>query len=880
MSWISRLKNTFYPNRMEKELADEIRDHLERRTAALAGAGVEPREARRYESPRFGNTTRLREEGRDIRWWGWLTGFWQDARCAFRNLSRHRGFTTVALLSLGLGIGANAAIFSLFYDALIKPLPYRNDAQLIFIGRNMDGGLPFVASPEFANWGANIHGVLGVAGRGSDDYSMTGTGAPERVHAAVITTNYLSILGVNPAMGRDFTADEGRPGAPGVVLLTDALWRRRFGGSPSVIGGVVSLNDKAYTITGILPPQFSVPGDGEAELMVPFQDAGFAWTDRRLMILQVFGRVRAGVTPRQAAIELQAITNRDRTNIPPFFQHALMRNPLVVVPLREWLVGNQRPALTALLGAVGLLLLIACVNVANLQLARATERQREIGLRAALGASRIRLARWLMVENLALSAMAGVLGVGIAYAIMTLLQHAPGFSLAGPGDSHPGWILWAASFGLAALTGLAAGLAPALAGPRLELNEVLKRGAIAVTGGHRAYLRSALVLTQVALALALLVGAGLLLRSLDRVLSVSLGFRAENLLTAQMRLPLSRYPTAAKRDQFVDALLGNVRALPGVESAAITSALPLTSYTNSGSVLFEGQPEPPPGQRLTVPVNIVTPDYFHTMGISLVAGRVFNPSDSAGGQPVAVANQAFAKRFYPGDDAQGDQGIGKRIRLYGAAEYTTIAGVVADVRNKGREAAADPQLFLPSASIANPVIGLAVRTGNNPAALASAVRAAVWSVDKDQPVYDVQTMQARVSEAGGHRRTQTILLTAFGLLAMCLAAIGIFGVVSEAANQRTREIGVRMALGAEAADVVRMVMRRSLGLALAGIAIGLAASLYLTRFIQSLLFGVKATDALAFAGAVAVLLAVALIAGYLPARRAARIDPAAVLRSE
>ncbi|MGA3242869.1 MAG: FtsX-like permease family protein, partial [Bryobacteraceae bacterium] len=388
--------------------------------------------------------------------------------------------------------------------------------------------------------------------------------------------------------------------------------------------------------------------------------------------------------------------------------------------------------------------------------------------------------------------------------------------------------------------------------------------------------RPALVVTQVALALALLVGAGLLLRSMERVLSVGLGMRAENLPTLQMRLPLSRYSTVAKRDQFVDALLGNVRTLPGVESAAVTSALPMTAATNLASVLFEGQPAPPPGQRPNFALSVVTPDYFHTMGTPLMAGRNFDRNAAPAGAPqVVIVNQAFAKRFYPGDTATG-----KRIRLYGVPEYTTIIGVVADVRDKGRETAADPHLFVTSVQFPIPSLGLVIHTRNDPASLVPAVRAAVWSVDKEQPVYDVQTMQARVSEAGGHRRTQTILLTVFGFLAMCLAAIGIYGVVSEAVNQRTREIGVRMALGADAADVVRMVMRRSLALAVIGIAVGLGASLYLTRFLESLLFGVKASDAVTFATAGAVLLGVALLAGYLPARRASRIDPAAVLRSE
>jgi putative ABC transport system permease protein len=863
----------FRRKNFEAELDAELRAYLDLLTDENLHAGMTPKAARRAALLKIEGMAQLKEQCRGMRPFHWLTGFWQDVRCAFRNMRKHPGFTAVAVLSLALGIGANAAIFSLFYNALIRPLPYRNDAQLIFIGRDMEGGQRFVASPEFAGWRAKVHALADVAGRGGDDYNMSGTGAPERVHAAVVTTNFLSVLGVSPAIGRDFTPAEGRQGAPGTALLTYGMWRRLFDSSPAAVGRVLLLNDRPYTIAGVLPRQFRFPGDDGVDLIVPFQETGFAWTDQRLMILQVFGRIRPGVTLRQASTELQAITDSDRA-IPPFFLHALLRNPVVLVPLREWLVGDRRQALAALLGAVGLLLLIACVNVANLQLARASERQREIGLRAALGASRLRLARWLLIENLMLSAMAGVLGIAVAYAITALLRHAQGFTLASSGNLQIGGIVWAATFALSMFAGLAAGLAPALAGPRLELNEILKRTALSVAG-HRAHLRSALVLTQVALALALLVGAGLLLRSLQQVLSVGFGFRAENLLTLQMRLPLSRYPTVAKRDQFVDAVLGRVRPLPGVESAAATSALPLTESTNLATVLFEGQPEPPPGQRPTFSLGVVTPDYFHTMGIPLIAGRNFDRSGSAGGPKVVIVNRAFAKRFYPGGDA-----VGKRIRLYGVPEYTTIIGVVTDVRYKGRETTAAPQLFVTSVTFPIPIVSLVIHTGNDPVALVSAVRAAVWSIDKQQPIYDVQTMQARVAEDGGHRRTQTILLTAFGFLAMCLAAIGIYGVVSEATNQRTREIGVRMALGADARDVVRMVMRRSLILAAAGIAVGVAASLYLTRFLQSLLFGVKPTDAVAFLLAGVVLMAVALLSGYLPARRASRIDPAAVLRSE
>ncbi len=388
-------------------------------------------------------------------------------------------------------------------------------------------------------------------------------------------------------------------------------------------------------------------------------------------------------------------------------------------------------------------------------------------------------------------------------------------------------------------------------------------------------MRSVLVIAQVALALVLLVGAGLLLRSLQRVTAIAFGFRPDHVLTARMRLPASRYPSPLTQRQFIEGLLDRVSALPGVESAGITSGLPLAGYGNASAVLFEGQPAPPMPKRPFVPVMAVTPGYFHAMGIALLSGRGFDGRDTDQAPLAAVVNEAFVRRFYPGGGA-----VGKRIQCGGAPQFIAIAGIVENVRHAGREKETDPQIFVPQAQRPGSNLVLAIHTRNDPAGLAAAVRSAVWSIDKEEPVYSVKTMDDRISEAGVLRRVETLLLTAFGLLAMCLAAIGIYGVVSEAVNQRTREIGVRMALGADAADVVQMVMRRSLALSTVGIAAGVAASFYLTRFLQSLLFGVRASDAVTFATAGVVLMAVALLAGYLPARRAAHIDPAAVLRSE
>jgi predicted permease len=434
--------------------------------------------------------------------------------------------------------------------------------------------------------------------------------------------------------------------------------------------------------------------------------------------------------------------------------------------------------------------------------------------------------------------------------------------------------MWCAVAALSVLAGLLCGLAPALLGPRLALSEALKSGALGIAGG-RSRLRSILVIAQVALALVLLVGAGLLLRSLQRVTAIALGFRPDHVLTVRMRLPESRYPTALKHRQFIEALLDRVSGLPGVESAGITNGLPLAGYGDAEAVLFEGQPAPPMPKRPSIPVMSVTPDYFRAIGISLLTGRGFDGRDTDHAPMAAVVNQAFVHRFYPGGGA-----LGKRFRWSGPPQFTAIVGVVENVRHACREKDADPQIFVPQAQQPSPNLNLAIRTYNDPAGLAAAVRSAVWSIDKEEPVYSVMTMESRISQAGVLRRVETLLLTGFGMLAMCLAAIGIFGVVSEAVNQRTREIGVRMALGADAANVVQMIMRRSLALSAAGIAAGVGASFYLTRFLESLLFGVKPTDAVAFLLAGVVLLAVALLAGYLPARRASRIDPAVVLRSE
>ena len=856
----------------EAELDAELRAYLDLSTDENLRAGMTPEAARRAALLKLEGMAQVKEQCREARRFHWLTGFWQDVYCAFRNLARHRGFTAVAVLSLALGIGANAAIFSVFYSVLLQPLPYRNAGGLYTIGRTANGST-FVTGPELEAWRAGNHVFEGLAGWNDGSFNLTGFGTPERIQGAVVTPDLLSVLGVSPALGRDFAAADGRLGAPGAMLLTHEFWTRHFASDPTVAGRAVSLNGEPYTITGVLASQFRFPSDLAPEALVcqrstPQSDS--------VAMMTVIGRPRPGIAASRIAVDLQAVSDHSAADMPPFIRY-LLKSKVIVTPLHEQMTGDRRPALAALLGSVVLLLLIACVNVANLQLARAAIRQREIGLRAALGASRGRIARWLVVENLALSGFAGILGIGAAYGMLALLRSTPGVPPAVLDHLAAGSALWCAVAALSVLAGLLCGLAPALLAPRLGLNDALKSGALAIAGGRGSRLRSVLVIAQVALALVLLAGAGLLLRSLQRVTAIAFGFRPDHVLTVRMRLPASRYPSPLKQSQFVEALLGRVSNLPGVESAGITSGLPLAGYGAAAAIWFEGQPAPPMSKRPFVPVMGVTPNYFHAMGIALLTGRGFDGRDTGQAPLAAVVNEAFVRRFYPGGGA-----LGKRIQMgvYGAQQFIAIVGVVDNVRHAGREKEPDPQIFISQAQQPGPNLSLAIHTLNDPEGLAAAVRSAVWSIDKEEPVYGVMTMESRISEAGVQRRVETLLLTAFGLLAMCLAAIGIYGVVAEAVNQRTREIGVRMALGADAADVVRMVMRRSLALAAVGIAAGAGASFYLTRFLQSLLFGVKASDAVTFATAGAALMGVALLAGYLPARRASHIDPAAVLRGE
>src|SRR5579871_386228 len=877
---LSLLKsNLFHKDKLDHDLDQEMQAFIDQLTDEKIRGGLSPAEARREALIETGGVELVKEQVRDTRAFEWLHGVCLDVLYAIRSLRKSGGFTAVAVLSLALGIGANATIFSAFYSVLLRPLPYRDPARLFSVARvapdESDGG---VMSPELVAWRNGNRVFEGLAAWDDDRYNLTGVGTPERLVAATVTSNFLEVLGVRPVFRSSFVAEDGHPGAPRVVALGNELWQRRFGADPSVVGRAILLNDLPATVIGVLPASFRFPGELRPDLLSASQLPAVAdWGAQRIEGFNAIGRLRAGSTPGTAAADLTSISS-SRAAL-GFLEGWGGKNTHVQVSaLQEQLAGNTRQVLRILLAAVGLLFLIACVNVASLQLGRVAIRGREIALRSALGASRTRLVRLLLMENLVLAFGAGLAGLIVASLLCELLSLSSGVPLRDPRDLQLNWVSAATAFILSLLVGVLIGSALAVLAPRMNLNQVLKQQAPAALGDRGAWVRSALVLSQVALALVLLIGSGLLLRSLQAVLAVNPGFRPDGVLTAGVRLPDSRYPSDVERHAFVQALVERLRAMPGVETAAVSDGMPLAGYSMIGSLRTEGQAIPKRGTEVHTPIVSATPEYFHAMGIALQSGRPFDARDTSTSPRVALVNLRFAQRFFRTTDV-----IGKRVQAFHVADdapWIEIIGVVANTRHDGLERGVSHELYVPETQQPARNLHIAIRTTRDPLSLADELRSAVWSLDKDLPVNDIASMNQRLSKSGSGRTLQTSLLTSFAGLALLLAAIGIYGVVSEVVNQRTREIGLRMALGAQASSVLRMVMKRSLALAFMGIAAGTFAGRYLSKYLESLLFGTKPTDLATLLLAGTVLLAFVVIAGLVPARRASRIDPVAALRCD
>jgi putative ABC transport system permease protein len=811
-----------------------------------------------------------------------MNDFLQDIRFSLRMMRKNPAFAVVAIIALALGIGANSAIFSVVNSVLLNPLPFKEPDRLSRIwGKFEKDGIPqnWISEPELFDLRELCQSFEGIAAYSTGGLNLTGNEDPIRVDTTSVNANFFDVLGVSPALGRTFTEEDDQAGHGQVVMVSHGLWRRRYNSDPGLLGNTIALNGQPYTVVGIMPEGFRYPG---ADLWVPLALDRANLNSRGSHYLEVIARLKPGVTMEQVSAELNTVagtlTQQNPNNYRPEAGFGLYP-----VSMAEEVVGKIRPALLVLMGAVGFVLLIACANVANLLLARSAAREKEVAIRAALGASRGRLVRQLMTESVILALLGGAAGLALAYAGVR------SFVVFGPEDipriseiGLDGRVL-AFSVAVSLLTGLIFGLAPAIQSSKTDLHDSLKEGGRGSTSGrHR--LRDLLVVSEVGLALVLLIGAGLMIRSFWRLLDVDLGYRKDHLLTMRLSIPQSKYDDNTKIAAFYARLLDEVRPLPGVESVGVVSQLPLSGAYSSGSTAIddqkagEGLPQFQGYPYIEADRRAVSAGYFESLGISLLQGRPLTEADTADSPKVAVVDEDFVRRFWPDGNA-----VGKHISVGGGPQgiqWGDIVGVVRHIHHYGPEKEGREQAYFPYQQRPARTMYLAIRTAADPASLAGAVREKVRGIDKDQPVYEVRTMNQLVSASVAQPRLNLVLLGVFAAVALILAATGIYGVMSYSVTQRTHEIGIRMALGAGSTNVMRLVVGRGMVLAGVGVAIGLAAAFAMTRVMASLLFGVSATDPVTFVVIAIVLIVVALIASVIPARRAVRVDPIVALRYE
>jgi len=857
----------------ERDLEDEMRVHLEMK--AEAGGGTE--DARYAARRQFGNALLLRERSRDMWGWAWLETFAQDLRYGARMLGKNPGFTIAATLTLALGIGASTAIFSVVNAVLLRPLPYRDPNQLVALWEwNIhEQHINTVAAANFADWKARNHVFEDMAYSWDEGYTFTGTANPEAVAGYTLSCNMFPMLGAKPLLGRTFLADECQAGRDHVVVLSYALWQRRFGADRGIIGRSIQLNHQPYTVVGVMPAEFAHPSSRTA-LWTPLAVPPDFFADRKMHTLRVIARLRGGVTVKRAQSEMDALASQLAREYPE--SDAGMGVELW--PLRDFYTFQVKTALWVLQAAVLVMLLIACANVANLLLARAGARGREMAVRLALGAGRVRLVRQLLTEGMLLALLGGAAGVALAIwsvnALATLLpENIPGFT----GSAHPtAWInlpVLFAALGLSIASGIAFGVAPAFS-VSVSPDATLRSSGRSLTESRgKMRFANGLLVGQVALSLVLLAGAGLLIRSFLHLQRRDFGFRTDHLLT--MQLMGSGGYASSEMSSFLGKAIERIETLPGVRAAGAIAAMPLTGFSAQRNFGIPGQPEVAYGEQPVAGFHVVTPHYFRTMSIRLLRGRYFDERDRPKSADVAIINETLAHRFFGNDDP-----IGKTIRAADADTPAThtIVGVVGDTRQGELADAPVPEIYRPFAQADWPFAGLVVWTAGDPAASAAAVRAAIWDVDKEQPIDSVMTLEQRAEATLAPRRANLLLLSLFAAIALLLAAVGIYGVSAYAVSRRTHEIGIRMALGARSRQVTGMVMSKALLLALGGVGIGLAAAAGVTRLMQSLLVDVSSIDAVTFVMTPVVLGAVAGVAAYLPARRASRVDPVEALRYE
>jgi len=867
--------------RMLEDLDQDMRDHIERETQDNLERGMSPEEARLAALRKFGNVTRLKEETREVWTLVWLEQLLQDARLGLRRLRKSPGFTVIAILTLALGIGASTSIFSVVNAVLLAHLPYRDPGRLAMIwGTNTGNGMEStpVSPGDYFEWKQKNTVFQDIAASRDDQVTLTGSGNPQLLVGYDFSANYFSILGVSPALGRTFSAEEDRPGGPKVAVLSDKLWRGTFLADPGILGKAITLDGEPYRVIGVMPRSFDYP-PGE-ELWMPIALPDSAASDYQHHYVRVMGRLKPGVSVERAQTQMTALALQIDGEHPA----TDAGNGVNVTPLRRQLVGDIQTPLIVLLGAVGFVLLIACANVASLLLARATTRHKEIAACAALGASRGRLLRQFLTESLMLSLAGGALGIALAlWCTSFLVSIFPNdiANLSIPRIAQIPLNMPVLFFALAAtvLTGVLFGVAPAMQSARANAADVLKESGRGATSGSRsARLRGALVVGEIALSLVLLAGAGLLIESFERVAHGSLGFQPDHVLGVEVFLATNHYPESQpdKQRAFVRDVLQRMRTLPGVQSAGAVSTLPLTGFWGETDFLVEGRPLPKPGETPTADNRFVTPGYFSTMRVPLLGGRDFTDADRDDGRRVAIVDETLARRFF------GGRSVGKRLNLGTPEkpEWWEVVGEAANVKAFGLERPDLPTLYRPYEQRPLVLVAFTLRTAGDPAALLKSAQQAVWDVDPDQPIFKALPMSILAAQSIALRRVSTLLLAGFATLALLLAAIGIYGVMAYAVARRTHEIGTRMALGAQPNDVLRLVLGQGARLTIFGVVIGVVAAQALTRFMTSILFGVSASDPLTFAGVAILLTVIALAACYIPARRAMRIDPMVALRYE
>jgi putative ABC transport system permease protein len=870
---LDRLRALIRRDAVLHDIDDEFRSHLEMEADANRAVGMSAEDAGRAARKSFGNLGSIKDRAYEVRGGGFIETLLQDLRYGIRLLLKHPGFTLVAVATLATGIGANTAIFSIVNAVLLRPFPFPQPDRIVMVSEGAGG---IVSYPNFADWKDDRDLFTSTSAvRSNESYNFTGGGEPERLQGRLVSAGFLSTLKVQPFLGRDFAADDDRPGAIPTVLLSHAFWNRRFNADPAIVGKPITLNNQSYTVVGILPRDFQF--DLDADVTIPIGLSADRFKARGADPgITVVARLLPNTTEQQAQAALAVVYARLEHEYPA----SNSGRRAYLTPMHEYFVGSARQPLLILLGSVGLVLLIACANVANLLLVRATTRKREISVRVALGANRWRIIRELLTGSFLLALIGAALGVLLAHwGTAFIASQLPG-SIPRLAEADVDLRVLLFTLGASVLTGLLFGLAPALQASRLNLTDALKNGDRG-SAGSRQHLCRALVVCEVTLTLTLLVGAGLLVQSFVRVMQVDPGFRSDNLLTMQVSVS---NPDGNQVDLFFKQLQENVRQLPGVKSVAVSNGLPLVGV-NHPTYFIKGKPLPENGAEPFAIRYTVSPGYFQTMGIELVKGRVFTLQDTPATPPVAIIDEALAQRTFPNEDP-----IGKRLSQSRdfSSEYE-IVGIVRHVEQDDfdQREIRPPQFYFSFNQISpdrlpgnTRRINLLVRTDVEPTSLTSAVRAKIAALNKDQAVFNVRTMEDIVSQSVAPRRFSMMLLTMFAIAALVLASIGIYGTISYAVAQRTREIGLRITLGAQRENVLRMVIGEGMKLAMIGVALGLIASFALTRTMKSLLFGVSTTDPLTFLGVPLLLAAVALFACWIPARRATKVPPLVALRYE